>query len=462
MTDASNTDKPNVLVVFSDQQRASAMGCYYGDEDLQTPYFDACAGEGMRMDSAISNTPVCTPFRAMLLTGKYGHHTGAPTNGLNPDLSPHPTMSKSFQSAGYRCGYIGKWHLGEFRLPSGHPRRLGFDDLWFVSSSDVHNIHKWSYVTDDKEEIHGEGLFRPQIETDKAIEFISEQDGGKPWFLTMSWSPPHSAGRRDTPESYLEPYLDRELKQHPNTSKIPVGSALREQVDTEYAHYYGLTAGIDIQFGRLMAALEETGQKENTIVVFTSDHGDMLGSQGLTAKRWPYRESSQIPLIFRWPGHIDTGSSLSMPMGTLDVYPTLCGFAGIDVPPGLDGRDWSDRILGKSSKDQIYTYLTMHHAYVPWPGWRGVRTDRYSYARTEDAPWVLFDLENDPYEEHNLIGERRSLETEMEDLLQEAMVLYGDYWRNVSPDAGDAPAWRGPKQKMMQGDAPPYPGSDIY
>ena len=136
--------------------------------------------------------------------------------------------------------------------------------------------------------------------------------------------------------------------------------------------------------------------------------------------------------------------------------------AGIDVPPGLDGRDWSDRILGKSSKDQIYTYLTMHHAYVPWPGWRGVRTDRYSYARTEDAPWVLFDLENDPYEEHNLIGERRSLETEMEDLLQEAMVLYGDYWRNVSPDAGDADLWRGPKQKKMQADAPPYPGSDLF
>ena len=382
MTDESSIDNPNVLFVFSDEQRASAMGCYYGDEDLRTPHFDACAVEGMRLDCAISSTPVCTPYRAMLMTGKYGHHTGSTTNSIHPDLSAHPCVAKSFESAGYRCGYIGKWHLGEVRLNAGHPLRLGFDDLWFVSSDDSHDYYHWSYVSSHDAEVHGEGFYRPQIESDKAIGFIREQDGEKPWLLMMSWGPPHSALRLKTPEPYVEPYLNRELKQHPNTSKIPAGSPMKERVDSAYPHYYGLTAGLDIEFGRLMAALEETGQKENTIVVFTSDHGDMLGSQGLMAKRWPFRESSQVPFIIRWPGHIDSGSSLAMPIGTADIFPTLCGFAGIDVPSGLDGRDCSDRILGKSSEDQAYTYLSMHHAYVPWPGWRGVRTDRYSYART--------------------------------------------------------------------------------
>ena len=460
MTQDAKADKPNVLFVFSDQQRASAMGCYYGDEQLRTPNFDACAAEGVRLDTAISSTPVCTPYRAMLMTGKYGHHTGTTTNRIYPDLSAHHCIGKSFESAGYRCGYVGKWHLGEVRLNAGHPLRLGFDDFWFVGSNANHDYYEWSYVSSHEDEIRGEGFFRPQIDTDKAIGFIEEQDGQKPWFLMMSWGPPHSPFK--APDPYVEPYLDMELRQHPNTSRIPEGSPMRKRVDDAYPHYYGLTEGLDIEFGRLMKVLEEKGLAENTIVIYTSDHGEMLGSQGLNAKRWPYRESSQVPFIIRWPGNIEAGSSLSTPLGTADIFPTLCGMAGIEVPAGLDGRDCSGSIMGKSGPEQAYTYMTMHHAYVPWPGWRGVRTDRYSYARTEEDPWVLFDLENDPYEERNLIDENRDLATEIEGLLQEAMVGCGDSWREMGKEVGDSGAWLGPKQAGAQDGSAPYPGYDTF
>ncbi|MCZ6635304.1 MAG: hypothetical protein O7G87_18035, partial [bacterium] len=156
------------------------------------------------------------------------------------------------------------------------------------------------------------------------------------------------------------------------------------------------------------------------------------------------------------------GSSLSMPFGTPDVFPTLCGLAGLDVPAGLDGSDFSRAILGRpDAPTQEYAYMTMHHTFVLWPGWRGVRTERYNYARLESAPWVLFDLENDPYEEHNLVGENPNLVADMEALLQEAMAANGDSWRGIPQECGDWEQWQGNKQIQQQGPDAVYPGSEI-
>ena len=451
------SDKPNILYVFSDQQRASAMGCYYGDEDLRTPNFDALAQQGMRLDTAVASTPVCTPYRAILMTGLLGHHTGVTTNKCFPDLSGHAHIGKTFKDAGYRCGYVGKWHLGEVRLDSGDPLRLGFDDEWFVPVTGGHNNPNRNYAISSQETVIGEGLDRAQAEASRAVEFIGKQDGEAPWCLFVSWIPPHPP--LVSPDVYVESYLDRDLKKHPTTSKLADENKINK-LNNNYAHYYGLTTGIDHEFGRIMQALEESGQVDNTIVIFTSDHGEMLGSQGLQAKRWPYREASQIPFIIRWPGKIDPGSSLGMPFGTLDVFPTLCGLAGLDVPEGLDGQDCSAAFVGGESI-QDHVYLSMHHAFVPWPGWRGIRTERYNYARTEDGPWILFDVENDLFEEHNLVGENAELVAEMDTLLLKAMADCGDTWRGVDQKRGDWEGWLGPKQSS-QGVGAVYPGSERF
>jgi len=437
-------DKPNVLFVFSDQQRASAVGCSYGDKDLMTPNFDVFADEGMQLETAVSNTPVCTPYRVMMMTGLYGHHTGVTTNNCYPDLSRHVHIGRTFGDAGYRCGYIGKWHVGEeVRLDAGHPMRLGFDDEWFVGVDGRHNNPNRDHAINGRDTAVGEGLDRTQAETNRAIDFINKQDGETPWCLFLSWYPPHPP--LISPDLYVKPYLNKELSKHPTTSKLFHEDEFAVLNDN-YAHYYGLISQVDAEFGRLMQALTESGQAENTIVIFTSDHGEMLGSQGLYSKHWPHRESSQVPFLVRWPGKIEADSNLEMPFGTPDIFPTLCGLTGIDMPQGLDGVDCSSAFLG-GEPAQESVYLAMQHGYIPWPGWRGLRTERYNYARTEDGPWILFDLQNDPFEENNLVGQNESLVAEMDTLLLEAMSNCGDSWRGTSQQLGDWDLWAGRRQR---------------
>ena len=460
-------DKPNILFVFSDQQRASAVGCYFGDPDLETPNLDAFAAEGMRLDTAVSTTPVCTPYRASLMTGMHAHSIGVVTNWTGaggrhpgwagfPELSRHPHLGKTFADAGYRCGYVGKWHLGEVRLDAGDPRRLGFDDEWFVPVQGRHNNPNREYAVGGNELAIGEGFDRAQAEANRAIEFIGKQGSEVPWCLFVSWIAPHPP--LQAPDVYVEPYLDRELRKHPTTSKL-VDPGRKENLNNDYAHYYGLVAGLDFEFGRIAKALEETGQAKNTIVIFTSDHGEMLGSQGMYAKRWPHRESSQVPFIIRWPERIAAGSSLEMPFGAPDIFPTLCGLAGVDVPRALDGRDCSSTIMGGEAVQEV-AYLSMHHAFVPWPGWRGIRTERYNYARTEVGPWLLHDLGHDPYEERNLVGDNERLVAEIDAFLIETMAGCGDSWRGISQERGDWERWLGSRQRQNAGAI--YPGSERF
>lgn len=432
------SDRPNVLFVFSDQQRASAVGCSYGDKDLMTPNLDLFASEGIQLETAVSNSPVCTPYRVTLVTGLYGHHTGVTTNNCYPDLSRHSHFGKTFGAAGYRCGYIGKWHVGEeVRLDAGHPMRLGFDHEWFVGVGGRHNNPNRDHAINAHDTEVGKGQNRTEAETNRAIEFINNQDGATPWCLFLSWYPPHPP--LESLDEYVKPYLDRELSKHPTTWKLFHEDELAALNDN-YAHYYGLISQVDAEFGRLMQALAASGQAEDTIVIFTSDHGEMLGSQGLYSKHWPHRESSQVPFLARWPGNIDADSRLGMPFGTPDIFPTLCGLAEIDKPLGLDGVDCSAAFLG-GEPAQTSVYLAMQHGYVPWPGWRGLRTERYNYARTEDRPWILFDLQNDPFEEHNLVGRNASLVAEMDSLLLDAMSESGDSWRGTSQQLGDWDLW---------------------
>ena len=452
------TDKPNILFVFSDQQRASAMGCYYGDEDLETPHFDEFARQGMRLENAVSSTPVCVPYRAMLMTGLYGQHTGVTTNGFYPDLSEHAHIGQAFKNAGYCCGYVGKWHLGDMQLDSGHPMRLGFDDEWFVPLVPSHASPNRNYAVNSSETMVGEGYDKPQIETNRAIEFIRGQESEVPWCMFLSWYPPHPP--LVSPEAYVKRYQGRDLKFHPNVRAIDTEG--RNRYQGHYAHYYGLVAWLDTQWNRLMQALKESGQADNTIVIYTSDHGEMLNSQDYRGKRWPHRESTQVPFLIRWPGVIEANSTLEMPFGTPDIFPTLCGLAGIDVPKGLDGSDLSSTILGNDSNAprQDYAYMTMHHSFVAWPGWRGIRTAKYNYARLEDGPWVCFDLKNDPYEQNNLVEAKNPVVSELDGLLLDAMKKTGDSWRDIDRRTGDWQNWLGYKQVHQLELRAEYPGSE--
>ena len=229
--------------------------------------------------------------------------------------------------------------------------------------------------------------------------------------------------------------------------------------------YYGMIESLDDEFRRMLLALENAGVADDTIVVFTSDHGDMIGCQGLKAKRWPHDQSARIPLLIRYPRTIHSGSVINAPLGATDVYPTLAGLAGIPSPEGLDGEDFSPLLRGEVSQPpRDYVYLEMPYAYVPWPGWRAIRTRQYMYARTKEKPWLLFDLINDPWEMNNLVDDpaSQSLVQQMDSRLTAVMRASGDSW-SYRASTGDLKNWLpgGSKQRSQSALGADWPGKLI-
>ncbi|HUV64096.1 MAG TPA: sulfatase/phosphatase domain-containing protein, partial [Sedimentisphaerales bacterium] len=193
-------------------------------------------------------------------------------------------------------------------------------------------------------------------------------------------------------------------------------------------------------------------------------HGDMVGSHGYKAKRWPHEESARVPLLIRYPRAIRAGQVIADPFSTVDVYPTLAALAGIKPPTGIDGLDYSPLLTGKSTASpRDYVFLQMLYAYVPWPGWRALRTRQYSYARTGKGPWLLFDMAKDPYQMNNLIDDpaSRGLVQEMDKRLASIMKETGDSW-DLKATTGDLANWvpGGGKQKS-QNLGVPWPGGQI-
>jgi arylsulfatase A-like enzyme len=449
---AEQASRPNILFVFSDQHRASALSCSGRGEELRTPSFDAFAAQGTRLVNAVSNTPVCCPARASLITGKYGHHTGVVTNRAYPEPGKHRYLAEVFGAAGYRCGMVGKWHLGEVATDPGDPRRLGYHDYWYGGRQNSSHF-RFNFALDSEDNIAGDCFFRPAKEADLAIDFLRKQSEDTPWFLFLSWTAPHPPFV--APNRYL---------QHYNRKPVPLHGHVEHEYSHEVAnlflpHYYGLIEGIDAEFGRLMGELDRLGMSDNTIVVYTSDHGEMLGCHGLMGKRWPYQESTNVPFLIRWPGRIPAGVTPTTPFGMPDIMPTLLSLAGIEVPAGLDGSDCSDLLLGRpGAAVQDHAYLAMHYSFVPWPGWRGVRTDRYLYARLEDRPWLLFDLLNDPLEQRNLVAEGSPLVKELDAFTLELMNELGDSWRDL-PEVADWKRWvSGGSSQLQQIAGGDYPG----
>ncbi len=421
--------KPNILIVLSDSHRARNLRCY-GDEQVVTPHFDRLAEQGTLLETAVANTPLCRPYRASFMTGSLGHHNGMITNtdprnfGVDErgQWSPQglPTLAETFAAAGYRCGYVGKWHLGVVNTAPG-PLRFGFNDYWATNLWPSHEYYEWKYATDKNQIVEGEGRFRPAVEVDQVVDYVRDA-GDEPWLMMLGWGPPHSPF--DPPPRYKNKYRNVELP--PNI----IGATSEAVARTMLPGYYGLVEAIDTEFGRLVTELYKLGRHLDTIVVYTSDHGNMLASHGLVGKEMPYQEASAVPFIIRWPGKIPAGVRQDMPFGAPDVFPTLAGLAGVDVPGGIDGRDFSRLLLGRpDAPRQDLTLLQMKFCeQAPAPGWRAIRTARHMYAARREEPWLLYDLQEDPWERRNLVDARSPLVAEFEEQLRAEMSRLGDSW----------------------------------
>jgi arylsulfatase A-like enzyme len=421
---ATQARPPSILLILPDQWRGQDLGCM-GNAEVRTPNLDRLASQGVLFRNTFANTPVCCPARANILTGKYAHKNGMVANDLRLRES-ETTLAEILAAQGYRTGFLGKWHLdGGLRLPGfvpPGPRRQGFA-FWAANECD-HRHFRPTYFRDTDQPIT-EDRFEPEVWTDRAIEFL-KQAGEDPFFLVVSMGPPHDP--YGAPEKYLKLYDPAKLTMRPNWMEGVAGAGRKE-----LAAYYAAMTAVDEQVGRLLKALDDKGRADDTIVMFTSDHGDMLGSHGQRLKRKPWEESIRVPGILRYPARVKAGRTTEALLTHVDLAPTLLALCGLPVPSDMQGADLSGVALGRTDRGPDSAFFQI---FVPFAGdgtphpWRGVRTERTLYARTEAGPWVLYDLPNDPYERKNLAHDSTQvpLLEEMEARLADWMRRTGDSW----------------------------------
>lgn len=412
--------RPNLVFVFPDQWRAQAAG-YSGDANLRgrTPNLDKLADQSLNFATAVSCCPVCTPYRASLMTGQYPLTTGIFLNDLC--LSDKATsIAQAYKASGYDTAYIGKWHIDGHGRSNYIPpeRRQGFD-YWKVLECTHNYNHSPYYAGDDPTKRFWEG-YDVIAQTRDAEEYIRQHAGrDNPFCLFLSWGPPHNP-YETAPSKYREMFDSESIKLRPNV----VGEADRISAwKQDLAGYYSHIAAMDDCVGSLMRMLQDSGIADDTIFVFTSDHGDMLGSHGHNRKQRPWDESILVPLLIRYPG-VTGARKIAMPINTPDTMPTLLALSGLPIPKSVEGTDYSGIARGGSVPDgnaALIMCASPFGEYVRPQGreYRGVRTRRCTYVRDLNGPWLLFDNERDPYQLDNLVNkpEHADLQAHLESLL---------------------------------------------
>jgi choline-sulfatase len=412
--------KPNVLIIFPDQLRWSEVGCY-GNKVIRTPNIDRLAATGIRFTEGFSNFPVCSPARSILLSGRYARSNGLFANQDNPASPGRPTnrdttIAEVLSSAGYMTGLVGKWHLAP------QPQILGFKES--LRPFFRHRYYQQQFFKNEGKPYVWEG-FSPFHEADAAVKFI-RQHKDKPFFLFYSLGPPHMPVDH-IPDKYRKMYDPAKLPIRPNAiiggklaydeewfkiymwdflyylhqdtfkQELPAGMDLRDLT----ALYYGQTTVVDDCVGRVLDALKDLGLQRDTIVVFTSDHGDLLGSHGLFNKNTHHEESIRVPMIIRYPRKFKQRVIDEQIISLVDVMPTLLELCGLRVPASVQGTSLAKVLNG------LHETVGENVAFIETTEYEGVRTKRYVYYcdRNTYGDGYLFDIEKDPYEFNNAVKE---------------------------------------------------------
>jgi len=393
---------PNLIFVFADQWRAQATG-YAGDPNLKgkTPNLDRLAKESVNLVNAVSTMPVCTPYRASLLTGQISQNHGLFMNDapLDPEIT---SIAKVYKKAGYDTGYVGKWHIDGNGRSNYIPkeRQQGFE-YWKVLEC-THNYNNSVYYEGNSPQKKMWQGYDAIAQTRDIQRYVTDHaQSEKPFMVFLSWGSPH-APYETAPQAYRDLFNPNDIKLRPNVPKEKEKKARQD-----LAGYYAHIAALDDCLGDLLKTVDQTGLRDNTILVFTSDHGDMLYSHKQTKKQRPYDESVRIPFLLRYPAACPA-REIDMPIGSPDIMPTLLGLSGIKIPDSVDGRDYSEVLTGKAEPDNDAEVI---ECVVPFGQWkrkvggrefRGIRTRRYTYVRGLDGPWLLFDNQKDPHQMNNL------------------------------------------------------------
>ncbi|WP_192582966.1 sulfatase-like hydrolase/transferase [Streptomyces albicerus] len=431
------TRRPNVLVFFTDQQRWDTTGLHGNPLGL-TPVLDGLAEDGVIVDRSFTCQPVCAPSRASLQTGQYPTTTGVFRNGLSLPREA-PTMARTFRDAGNATGYIGKWHLAGDHTAGPVPEkdRAGYE-YWLAANlleftSDAYE----TTLYDNDGAPHRFGGYRADALGAAAIDFIGrdrgeELDQERPFFLFLSFLEPHHQNSRDdypAPTGYSERYADPWV---PSDLSALGGGNWAEHLPG----YYGMVRRLDEVLGRIVNVLGERGELDNTIILFTSDHGCHFKTRNDEYKRSVHDASLRVPTVLRGAG-LRGGVRVPEPVSHVDLPPTLLDAAGIEVPDFMQGRSLLPLLRGEDAHWPQDVLVQISESEVG----RALRTDRWKYGVTapgadawndaraetyEDA--YLYDLESDPDELTNLVDDpaHASLRQELRERLTQRIVASGE------------------------------------
>ncbi len=425
-------DKPNVVFILTDQWRSTAMG-YAGDPNIKTPNLDRFAEDAVTFRNAVSVCPVCTPYRASLLTGRFPTSTGMFLNDAY--LPPEELcLAEVYAENGYNTAYIGKWHLdGQGRMDfTPRERRQGFDYWKALECS--HDYNNMPYYEGDSPEIkYWEGYSPFAVSQDAQSYLADKSNEDKPFFLFVAFATPHFP-HHSAPEEYKSIYDKSSFFLAPN-----VPEALDSSVREELLGYYAHCSATDKAVGDLLQKIEDLQLMENTMIVFTSDHGESMGAQGvrIKQKQVPWFEIAGVPLIIHYPsGKTGKIGSLDMSVTTPDISATIIELSGIAIPESFEGISFADAILtGKDEPDRASLYM----AVAPFASvrkeykreYRAVKTANYTYVRGLEGPWLLYDDKKDPYQMKNLVedSEYTAILEKLDLQLQEELARINDDFR---------------------------------
>lgn len=415
-TPLPQANRPNILMICSDQFRADFIGANGENPTVRTPNLDALAKRGTNYTHAVTNQPLCSPARACFLTGMQATRTGVWNLGEQLELDHSlPTIATQLKKAGYSTNFIGKWHVAKVaKYGNGWvapgPARGGFDDLWEGANIPELSSHPMfgNYWLGDGTNLGYKNIYRPDFITSRAVSFV-EQKHDRPWLLFLSQAEPHQQNDVDDfipppryAKSYQDPFIPQDLRNLPGNwqSRIP--------------GYYGCVQAIDDCVGNMVAALERTGQLENTIVVFFSDHGCHFRTRMGEYKRAPHDAAIRVPMIFAGPG-FDHAARLDEIVSLLDLTPTLLDGAGVEVPPTMQGRSLKKLPTDKAARAawDSTAYIQISASMVG----RAIRTRDWMYScydptqggnsvplSTKYTDYAMYQVGADPYQRLNLVG----------------------------------------------------------
>lgn len=424
-------ERPNVLLVMSDQQRADTLG-FRGQTPCRTPHMDRLARDGVSFDKAMTPCPLCLPSRAALFTGLYPHENDMLDNTTS--ALTECQLLDTFRAGGYQVNYAGKWHLGRDNIGNFTDRDDGDSTAVYSDwCAERGLVDGWTF-NDPRVRTHREPsmstpvalpLDMPSETTndayiaDFAIEHLKTRDRSRPFFQVCSFNGPHPPFM--IPEPYYSMYdpadVSEPLNFGPQTGEPDVnGTSYYRQLFLDngqdfdawrksYAVYWGFTTLIDDQLGRVLAELDAQGRMDDTIIVYLSDHGENLGAHGLWHKMVAYEESIRVPLIFCLPGGTASGLRSEAPVSLIDVAPTLAALCDLPMHSDWRGANLTPVLEGEEGPPSQRPLFALHRPLGDWmhtQPWRMIEIDGLKYVWHDGDRAELFNLRTDPFEQTNL------------------------------------------------------------